>query len=64
MIAIKVLSNNHQENVWQTGPESFKLVGHTAEPYRGPYVRDLTLWELLQWAAGCPEQVTLIPADK
>jgi hypothetical protein len=67
MIAMKVFERNgyqHLEKVRQTGPKSFELVGHTAEPYGGPYVRDLTLWELLRWATACPEQVTLIPADK
>jgi len=67
MIAMKVFERNgHRclEKVWRIGPESFELVGHTAEPYGGPYVRDLTLWELLRWATACPEQVTLIPADK
>ena len=65
MIARKVFERNrHQCTGWQTGPESFELVGHTAEPYGGPYARDLTLWELLRWATACPEQVTLIPADK
>jgi len=39
-------------------------VGHTAEPYGGPYARDLTLWEFLRWATASPEQVTLIPSDK
>ena len=65
MIAMKVFERNgHQylEKVWQTGPESFELVRHTAEPY-GAYVRDLTLWELLLWATACPEQVTLIRAN-
>jgi hypothetical protein len=60
MIAMKV-SERNLEKVWQTGPKSFELVGHTVEPYRGPYARDLTLWELMQWATECPEQVTLIP---
>jgi hypothetical protein len=67
MIAMKVFERNgHQclEKVWQTGPATFELVGHTAELYGGPYARDLTLWELLQWATACPKQVTLIPADK
>jgi hypothetical protein len=52
------------ETVWQTGPKRFELVGHTAKPCGGPYARDLTLSELLRWATECPEQVTLIPADK
>jgi hypothetical protein len=67
MFAMKVFErNDHQylEKVWQNGSESFELVGHTAEPYGGPYARDLALWKLLQWATSCPEQVTLIPADK
>ena len=67
MIAMKVFEcNGHRclEEVWQTGPKSFELVGHTAEPYGGPYVSDLTLWEFLRWATACPEQVTLIPTDK
>jgi hypothetical protein len=36
MIAMKVFERNgHRclEKVWQTGPESFELVGHAAEPY-------------------------------
>jgi hypothetical protein len=67
MIAMKVFERNghqHLEKVWQTGRESLELVGHTTEPYGGPYARDLTLWELLRWATACPEQVTLIPAGK
>jgi hypothetical protein len=67
LIAMKVFERNgHQslEKVWQTGSESFELVGHTAKPYGGPYARDLTLWELRQWATECPEQVTLISAHK
>src|SRR5260370_28021813 len=66
-IAKKVFKRNdyqYLETVWQTGPESFGLVGHTAEPYGGPYARDLTLWEFLRWATPCPEQVTLIPAGQ
>jgi hypothetical protein len=67
MIAMKVFERNgHRclEKVWQNGPESFELVGHAAEPYGGPFARDLTLWELLRWATACPEQVTLILADR
>jgi hypothetical protein len=52
------------EKVWKTGQKTFELVGHTAEPYGGPYTRDLTLWEFLRWATARPEQVTLIPPDK
>ena len=64
MIAMRVFDRSGYqwlEKVRQTGPESFELVGHTSEPYGGPYARDLTLRELLQWATTCPEQVTLIP---
>ena len=69
MIAKKVIAKKiyerdgyqYLETVWRTGPKSFELVGHTAKPYGGPYVRDLTLWELLRWATACHEQVTLIP---
>ncbi len=52
MIAMRVFERNgHQclERARQTGPKTFELVGHTAEPYRGPYVKCLTLWDLLQW---------------
>jgi len=65
MIAIKFFEREdyqYLEKVWQTGPKSFQLVGHTAKPYGGPYVRDLTLWEFQLWANECPEQVTFIPA--
>jgi len=64
MIAIRIFEcddHQHQEIVSQTGPDRFELVGHTAKPYGGPYARDLTLWELMQWATARPEQVTLIP---
>jgi hypothetical protein len=66
-IAMKVFKRDgyqYLEKVWQTGPKSFELVGQTAKPYGGPYVRDLALWELLRWATACPEQVTLILADR
>lgn len=61
MIAMKVFERNgypYLEKVRQTSPESFELVRHTAEP-NGVYLRDLTLWEFLQWANERPEQVTL-----
>jgi hypothetical protein len=64
MIAMKVFERNgypYLEKVRQTGPESFELVRHTAEP-NGVYLRNLTLWELLRWATECSEQVTLIRA--
>jgi hypothetical protein len=64
MIAMKVFERDgHQylEKVWQTGPETFELVGHTGKPDGDPYARDLTLWELLGWATACPKEVTLIP---
>jgi hypothetical protein len=67
LIATKVFERNddqYLERVWQTGPKSFELVGHTAKPYGGPYARDLTLWEFLRWATACPKQVSLIPANK
>lgn len=47
------------ERLRQTGPHSFELIGHTAEPYAGPYVRDLTRSEALRWQNG-PEEVTRI----
>jgi hypothetical protein len=64
MIAIRIFEcdgHQHQEIVSQTCPNRFELVGHTAKPYGGPYARDLTLWELMQWATARPGQVTLIP---
>jgi hypothetical protein len=67
VVAMKVFERNghqHLEKVSQTGRESFELVGHTSEPYGGPYACDLTLGEFLQWATACPEQGRLIPADK
>jgi hypothetical protein len=67
VIAMKVFERKgHQclEKVWQAGPDRFELVGHPAEPYGGPYARDLTLWEFLRWATASPEQVTLIPSGK
>ncbi|MCP1850186.1 hypothetical protein ACVWZM_004858 [Bradyrhizobium sp. USDA 4501] len=65
MIAMRVFERNgHRclEKVRQTGPQSFELMGDTAEPYGGPYVRGLTLWDLLIWATALSDQVTLIPA--
>ncbi|MCP1758541.1 MULTISPECIES: hypothetical protein [Bradyrhizobium] len=65
MIAMRVFERNgHQclEKVRQPGPKTFELVEHSAEPYGGPYVKGLTMWDLLQWATTFPEQVTLIPA--
>lgn len=63
MIAMRVFERNgyqYLEKVWKIGPKTFELVGHTTEPYGGPYARDLTLCEFLRWATESPEQVTLI----
>lgn len=65
MVASKVfVRNGYQcvEEVWRIGPKLLKLVRHTLEPY-GTYVRDLTVWEYLQWAMACPEQVTLMRSE-
>jgi hypothetical protein len=64
VIATKVFYNNglqHLQTVAQTSSDSFELVGHSLE-LGCTFVEDLTLWEYLQWAGACPEQVTLIPA--
>jgi hypothetical protein len=46
------------DKVWQTGPESYRLEGHPANPKRGPYARDMTLEELRQWETEHPKGVT------
>jgi hypothetical protein len=46
------------ERLRQTGPQSFDLVGHTAEP-GGLYMHELTPPEAQRWISG-PEQVTRI----
>jgi hypothetical protein len=64
MVARRFFKRNDYEDleyVRQTGPDCFELVRHTLEPC-GVFLRDLTLWEFMQWANECPEQVTLYPA--
>lgn len=53
--------NDYQylERLRQIGPQSFEVIGHTAEPHAGPYIHELTLPEALRWVSG-PEQVTRI----
>ena len=65
MVARKVFEHNGYpcvEEVSRVGPKLLTLVRHTLEPY-GTYMLDLTVWEYLQWAMACPEQVTLIQTE-
>lgn len=48
------------ERAWQTGPETYLLEGHPANPKSGPYARDMTLEGLRQWETEHPEGVTTL----
>lgn len=46
------------ESVWQTGPESYLLVGHPANPKSVPYAIHMTPEGLQHWETEHPEGVT------
>jgi hypothetical protein len=53
-----VAGSQTYEKLWQTGPETYWLEGHPANPKSGPYAGNMTLEGLRQWETEHPEGVT------